>query len=118
MTIVFQICAVIAIVIAGVFLLRGGGARKQALRRVFMFLFVLAAASSVFFPQAWTWVANLLGIGRGADLLLYLLVLIFIGFVANTYRRFRQLETSLTTVARELALLKAQHSEDEAQNIT
>lgn len=117
MTIVFQICAVIAIVIAGVFLLRGG-ARKQALRRVFMFLFVVAAASSVFFPQAWTWVANLLGIGRGADLLLYLLVLIFIGFVANTYRRFRQLETSLTTVARELALLKAQLSEDEAQNIT
>jgi len=114
MTIVFQICAVVVIAVASVFLLRGGGARKQALRRVLMLLFILAAASSVFFPQAWTWVANLLGIGRGADLLLYLLVLIFIGFVASTYRRFRQLETSLTTVARELALLKAQHKEDES----
>ena len=113
MTIVFQVCAVIAIVGAGVFLLRGG-ARQQALRRVLMFLFVLAAASSVFFPQAWTWVANLLGKGRGADLLLYLLVLFFIGLVATTYRRFRQLETSLTTVARELALLKARVAEDES----
>jgi hypothetical protein len=116
MTIVFQICAVIAIVFAGVFLFRGGGARNQALRRVLMFLFILAAASSVFFPQAWTWVANLFGIGRGADLLLYLLVLIFIGFVANTYRRFRQLETSLTTVARELALLKNHYSDNETSS--
>lgn len=113
MTIIFQVCAVLAIVIAGVLLLRGGGARKQAIRRVVMLIFVLAAASSVFFPQWWTWVANLLGIGRGADLLLYLLVLIFIGFVANTYRRFRQLEGSLTTVARELALLKNQLAEQQ-----
>ena len=111
MTILFQICAVVAILVAGLLLLRGGGARQQALRRVLMFLFILAAASSVFFPQAWTWVANLFGIGRGADLLLYLLVLIFIGFVANTYRRFRQLERSLTSLARELALLKAETQE-------
>lgn len=116
MTIIFQICAVIAILAAGVLLFRGSGARQQALRRVLMFLFILAAASSVFFPQAWTWAANLLGIGRGADLLLYLLVLIFIGFVANTYRRFRQLEASLTTIARDLALLQTQVEEKNSSN--
>ena len=72
-----------------------------------MLLFLVAAATSVFFPDVWTWAANLLGIGRGTDLLLYLLVLIFFGFVANTHRKFRQLEDSLTTVARDLALQRA-----------
>ena len=104
MTIVFQIAAVVVILIAAFFLLRGGGARHQAIRRVVMLFFILAAASSVFFPQVWTWAANLLGIGRGADLLLYLLVLIFVGFVATTYSRFRQLENDQTRLARQIAL--------------
>jgi len=107
MTIVFQIIAAIAIVVAGFFLFRGSGARHQALRRLLMLVFIVAAASSVFFPQVWTWAANLFGIGRGADLLLYFLVLIFVGFVATTYRRFRQIELQQTELARQLALLNA-----------
>ncbi|MEO6942470.1 MAG: DUF2304 domain-containing protein [Terrimesophilobacter sp.] len=112
MTILFQILAVILIVIAAFLMLRGGGARHQAIRRVFMLLFIVAAASSVFFPQVWTWAANLVGIGRGADLLLYLLVLTFLGFVATTYRRFRHLEADVTELARELALLRAEKPKD------
>lgn len=106
MTIVFQIIAVVSIALAAFFIFRGGGARRQALRRILMLVFIVAAASSVFFPQAWTWVANLVGIGRGADLLLYLLVLIFVGFVATTYRRFRQIESQQTELARKIALLE------------
>jgi len=105
MTIVFQIVAVLVIAVAAFFLFRGGGARHQALRRIVMLLFIAAAASSVFFPQIWTWVANFVGIGRGTDLLLYLLVLIFIGYVATTYRRFRQLEKEMTELSRRIALL-------------
>lgn len=108
MTIVFQIIVVTVIAIAAYFIFRGGGARHQAIRRVVMLVFIAAATSSVFFPQVWTWTANLLGIGRGADLLLYFLVLIFIGYVATTYRRFRQIESQITDLARELALLTAQ----------
>ena len=116
MTIVFQIIAVVAMATAAFFMFRGGGARHQAIRRVFMLLFMVAAASSVFFPLAWTWVANLFGIGRGADLLLYLLVLFFVGFVATTYRRFREIESQLTSLAREIALLPAQESDDTAHD--
>lgn len=104
MTIIFQIVVALAIAIAGFFLFRGGGARHQAMRRILMVVFLLAAVSSVFFPQVWTWFANLFGIGRGADLLLYLLVLVFFGFVASTHRRFRQMEKSITELARQLAL--------------
>jgi hypothetical protein len=108
MTFLFQILAVIAIAVAAFFMLRGGGARHQAVRRILLLLFIGAAASSVFFPQIWTVAANFLGIGRGADLLLYLVVLVFLGFVASTYRRFRQMERDFTELARKLALATAE----------
>jgi len=104
MTLAFQILAAITIGVAGLLLIRGSGQGHQALRRLTMALFIAAAATSVFFPEAWTWVANRVGVGRGTDLLLYLMVLVFIGFVATTYRRFRQLETQITELARQLAL--------------
>jgi hypothetical protein len=107
MTLVFQILAVAAIAVIAFLIFRGGGARHQALRRILMLAFIAAAASSVFFPQIWTWVANLFGIGRGTDLLVYFLVLIFLGFVATTYRRFRQIDQELTALSRQLALSQA-----------
>lgn len=109
MMIVFQILAAVAIVVAAFFMLRGGGARHQAIRRILTLLFIVAAASSVFFPQIWTALANLVGIGRGADLLLYLTVLFFLGFLATTYRRFRHLENDVTELARQLALAQVAH---------
>src|SRR5690554_280530 len=93
-------------------MLRGGGARHQAIRRILMLLFIIAAASSVFFPQIWTFLANLFGVGRGADLLLYFMVLTFLGFVASTYRRFRHLESDVTRLARQMALLGTERSGD------
>lgn len=104
MTVAFQIVAVLVISVAAFFIFRGGGARHQAVRRLLMLLFIVAAASSVFFPQIWTWTANLIGVGRGTDLLLYFLVLIFIGFVASTHRRFRQIDKELTALSRRVAL--------------
>jgi hypothetical protein len=113
MTIIFQILAVVTIVLAAAFMLRGGGARHQAVRRILMLVFIVAAASSVFFPQIWTYLAKLVGVGRGADLLLYFMVLTFLGFVASTYRRFRHLESDVTELARQLALTQ---SEDPSQS--
>ncbi len=113
MTIIFQILAVIAIAVAAFFMLRGGGARHQAIRRIFMLVFIVGAASSVFFPQIWTWAANLVGVGRGTDLLLYFLVLTFLGFVASTYRRFRNLEQNVTELSRQVALVTARRPTDD-----
>jgi hypothetical protein len=115
MTFLLQILAVLAIAVAAFVMLRGGGARHQFIRRLLMMLFVIGAASSVFFPQIWTFAARLVGIGRGADLLLYFLVLTFLGFVASTYRRFRQLETNLTDLAREVALIRVAASQKDEQ---
>lgn len=104
MTFIFQLVTIIIIFVSAVLLFRSGGAKRQAIRRAGMIFFVLLFAFSIFFPQVWTWVANLLGIGRGADLLLYLLVLVFIGFVVTTFRKFRSSEHSLTLLARKIAI--------------
>lgn len=111
MMIVFQVVASVVILLAGYFMLRGGGARHQALQRILMLLFMVAAASSVFLPGLWTFAANLVGVGRGADLLLYITVLVFLGFVATSYRRFRRTENDITELARKVALLSP-HTSD------
>lgn len=108
MTIILQVVTVVVIGVAAFFLARSRGARHQAIRRVLLMVFVIAAASSVFVPQYWTKAANLVGVGRGTDLLLYLLVLVFLAFVATTYRRFRHLEEQNTELARTIAILQAQ----------
>ena len=46
-------------------------------------------------------------IGRGADLILYGLVVAFLGFVVTTYKRFRAMETRYTRLARRIALDEA-----------
>ena len=112
MTLVFQIIAIAVVLIAAILLVRGSGAKHQAMRRILMVVFLLAVASSVFFPQAWTWVANLVGIGRGADLLLYLSVFALIVVAVTTYRRFRQTERDITTLARAFALAQARPPEE------
>ena len=83
MTIVFQILAAVTILVAGYFMFRGGGARHQAIQRIMLVVFMAAATSSVFFPQLWTYAARSVGVGRGADLLLYITVLVFLGFIAK-----------------------------------
>lgn len=111
MTLVFQIIAIAAVLVIAVVLFRGGGARQQAARTVFMILFILLAASAVIFPNAWTSVAHVLGIGRGADLLLYLTVLVVLGLIVTALRRFRRIEQDQTVLARRIALDSARAPE-------
>lgn len=106
--IVFQIAAVVAVIVIAFLVLRGGGARHQAIRRILLVLFVVGAGVSVFFPNLLTSLAKLVGIGRGTDLLLYVMVIAFLGFAATTYRRSRQLENQITELARQIALLGAE----------
>ncbi len=97
-----------AIVIVTVMLTRStAGARHQAVRRLMLIAFVLLAVVAVLFPPFLTQVAQTVGVGRGADLLLYGLTVTFLGYVAASYRRLRQMEMQVTTLARETALREA-----------
>ena len=86
-------------------LLLGSGQRTQAVRRLGLLALAALAVYSILDPSGtWTRVARWLGIGRGADLILYGLVVAFLGFVVTTYQRFRAMETRYTRLARRIAL--------------
>lgn len=108
-----QFLLIVAVTALGAVVMRRTGADSHlAIRRLLMMLFILAAVLSILFPQWLTWVAALIGVGRGTDLLLYVLVLMFLAFVYTQYRRNTQLERRLTLLARRLALLDATRQPD------
>ena len=85
-------------------LLMSYGQRAQALRRLGLIVLAAFAVWSILDPSVWTRIALKVGIGRGADLILYGLVVAFFGFVVTTFRRFRDMEGRYTRLARQLAL--------------
>lgn len=86
-------------------------ARHMAFRRLFLLLFVVGSAAAILFPGVLTRVANAVGVGRGTDLLLYILVIAFIGSLAMASRRATEQGRKLTLVTRALALQEARNDE-------
>ncbi|HWL00853.1 MAG TPA: DUF2304 domain-containing protein [Microbacteriaceae bacterium] len=98
----------VVVIVALAILWPGRGQRRVALRRIGSILLVLAAVAAIIFPQILSSIAELLGVGRGADLLLYATVLAFIGFVLMTRIEKRRHEAQLTLVARAQAIAAAE----------
>ena len=100
-------------------LFRGGrGARHLAIRRLCLLAFTGFAALSVLLPELWTQVAQRIGVGRGTDLLLYGLIVAFLGYVATSYLRFQDLQRQVTLLSRRLALDEAPPARSAADEIT
>src|SRR4051794_39244500 len=64
----------------------------------------LAAAVAIAFPELPNAVAKALGIGRGADVVLYVLALAFVGVSFALYSRIVHLRRQMTDIVRHLAL--------------
>lgn len=106
--IVIKIILIVALTAFAVFLmLPGRGQRHLAIRRLLMIVLLVLAVLAVVFPSVVTAVAHLVGIGRGADLLLYGLIVVFAGNSILIQRRHRNTERELTILARQLAILQA-----------
>lgn len=106
--IVIQVILIIVFAaFAIIVLLPGRGARKLAVRRVVLAVIFAAAVVAVIFPGIVNSVANLLGVGRGTDLILYALVIVFVGNSVSASVRHRELERELTLLARTVALRDA-----------
>lgn len=97
-----------AIVVIGLVAFRGSGnALHKVLWRAYVASVVVCAGLSIIFPNALTQVANLIGVGRGADLLLYVLVVTFMLVSVVLFRRLAQLERRFTQLARQVAVAEA-----------
>lgn len=106
---VFQI--VVLPIVAILFVERAAAvARGRIPRRVAVFwmLLWLAAGIAVTWPDLTTKIANVFGIGKGINLVVYFSVLfMFIGFY-NMYVRLRRLDANITLLVRHLAVTNAQ----------
>lgn len=80
------------------------GARYLAVRRLALLAVFAAGIVAIAFPETINAVANLVGVGRGTDLLLYTLVIVYIGNSISSSLRYRHQEREMTLLARELAL--------------
>ena len=101
-------------VVALLFVRGHSTARHQAVRRVMVVAFAGLATASLLFPQTWQSAAELLGVGRGTDLLLYATILVVLGFMVTSYLRTRDLQRQVTVLSRRLALDEAAAAQQQA----
>ena len=79
----------------------------KAWEKILSLLFVLVAIVAVVRPEVLSFVARHVGVGRGTDLLVYLLTLAFIFAVFTQYADKKQDQKRLVALARHVALLEA-----------
>ncbi|HMH69935.1 MAG TPA: DUF2304 domain-containing protein [Candidatus Saccharimonadales bacterium] len=79
----------------------------RAWKKIALCLLACAMVVAVLFPDITNQLAHLVGVGRGADLLLYVLVLAFIAYALNSYIHQQREKDVLYRLARKVALLEA-----------
>ena len=98
------ILVLLLLVMAGLYFNR---LRKKTFDRLIILFFIFVGILLVLMPDWTTAIANLLGVGRGADLIMYLGLLMLSFFCLLLYARIRELEASLTQLVRSIALNQA-----------
>lgn len=84
-----------------------GRFRAQELSRLalaFWVVFWLAVAVVVWQPGLSTQIANRLGVGRGADLIMYLSAAVLFYLIFRISVRMEKMEKNITKIVREIAL--------------
>ena len=75
--------------------------------RILLVVFVIAAIGAVLYPGELTALANILGVGRGADLLLYATVAALVFSLLVIYAKFKDAEVKIAELARHIAILES-----------
>ena len=103
---IFRFLLVLLFVPAFIVLSRSLGSRSRALRSLMLFMFPSLVGFSVVFPGIWQSMADLIGVDRGIDLLLYVTVLTLVTYIGYSYSKFRYLEKRIASLVQALALLQ------------
>lgn len=82
--------------------------KKQLIDLGLLFLLIAAAVVFIIWPESTNILAHKLGVGRGADLIFYVSILLFWFIVLKLYARLRRLEKTVTQFIREEAIKKAE----------
>lgn len=116
---IIKILLIAALAAAAVMLVRGRRtALNLLLRRGLTLALIALGVAAVLFPDAVTRIAQAVGVGRGADLVLYLLCLTVLFVSMGLYVRLAEMHDRYVELARRLALHEADadaHQVDRAQ---
>lgn len=100
-----KVFLIVSVLSVALFLMRGGtSGRHLAVRRLTAFAFACCWALAVIAPDVVTQVANQMGVGRGTDLVLYVLVVAFLFATVAQRQHLRELDDRIAALTRELAL--------------
>lgn len=81
--------------------------QHELVRRMVILVVTILGIVAVLWPDLTVVAANAIGVTRGTDLVLYLLVLAFVFNALTTSQRLYQMGRTINTLARELALARA-----------
>ncbi len=113
MILIQMLVVITALMILYFVLSRVNSHSSRAWKKIMLIFLALAMVVAVLFPEITNQIANFMGVGRGADLLLYTLTLGFIIYVLNSYIKRQDDQDKLFRLARKVALLEA----DERYNL-
>lgn len=85
--------------------------RSAFLDLLLLSVFAGLAIFFILFPDYTNAIAQKLGVGRGADLLFYLCILLFLFILIKLFARIRRLEKKLTEMVRKQAKDEAKHAD-------
>ena len=110
-----QIILLIGVIFIGFyFLVR---LRRKVLDIFTLSVMICCALILIIWPDSSNFIADKLGVGRGADLVFYISILIFWFVILKLYARLRNLERDFTRFVRENALNNARESVGEEPNV-
>jgi small membrane protein len=105
---IIKIFLIVAILIIMVWFLGNRTTHQvRAWQKLGILLITLLGIFVVIFPETSNTVAHKFGVGRGADLLLYLLTIAFLLTVLNLYLKGKEEERRIVYLARKVAILEA-----------
>jgi len=105
--IVIQILLIAAVLATMFYFLRSYSSRTRALTKIAAILFSLLAISAILFPDLTGVLAQLVGVGRGTDLVLYCLVIVVGFMVVNDNLHRRREEQRFAKLIRHITLMEA-----------
>jgi hypothetical protein len=106
--IAFQILLIVGILLVfGWFLVHPRSYSVRAWIKILTILFAALAVIVILSPHTSDRIARFVGVGRGSDLLLYVVSLSFIFVILNLYNSNKEEERKFVALARKLALLEA-----------
>ncbi|MBI4262597.1 DUF2304 family protein [Candidatus Uhrbacteria bacterium] len=82
---------------------------------LFWFFFWVVVGGVGVYPNVASWLAIALGVGRGADAIVYVALLAIFYILFRIFTRIERIERNITALVREIALRDARHGHDHEQ---